>query len=181
MLYYPQLTTGSVSQFPVRRDSTMRTITNRLASGYTIRMADTGAQKVQWQLRYTDLTDGERSSIETLFEAAEGQLNTFTFLDPTDNLLLWSEDWTQAVWTADPLLQVTGGVGDPSGGNAGIQLTNTAQTTQQVVQTTSGPSSFVYCYSVYARSSAPATIQMVVTATGQTVFTAVTTSSAWTR
>jgi len=181
MLYYPQLTTGSIAQFPVKRGTNMRTVANQLASGYTIRMADTGAQKVQWQLRYSELTDGERSSIESLFEAAEGQLNTFTFLDPTDNLLLWSEDWTQAVWTADPLLQVTGGVGDPSGGNAGIQLTNTAQTTQQVVQTTSGPSSFVYCYSVYARSSAPATIQMVVTATGQTVFTAVTTSSAWTR
>lgn len=159
----------------------MRTVANQLASGFTIRMADTGAQKVQWQLRYSDLTDGERSAIEGLFEAAGGQLNTFTFLDPTDNLLLWSEDWTQAVWTADPLLQVAGGVADPFGGNAGIQLTNTAQTTQQIVQTTGGPSSFVYCYSVYVRSAVPASIQLVAAATGQTVFTAVTTSASWTR
>ncbi len=181
MLYYPQLSTGSVSQFPVRRGSQMRTIANQLASGYTIRMADTGTQKVQWQLRYTDLTDGERSSIETLFNAAEGQLNTFTFLDPTDNLLLWSEDWTQSAWTADPLLQVAGGVADPFGGNGAMQLTNTAQTTQQIVQSTDAPSSFVYCFSVYVRSSSPATIQLVVTATGQTFLTAVATGSAWTR
>src|SRR5271163_4783597 len=130
MLYYPQLTTGAISQFPVTRNTNMRTVANQLPCGYTIRMADTGTQKVQWQLRYSDLTDGERSSIESLFEAAEGQLNTFTFLDPTGNVLMWSEDWTQAVWTADPLLQVTAGVADPLGGSAAMQLTNTAQTTQ---------------------------------------------------
>jgi hypothetical protein len=181
MLYYPQLTTGAVSQFPVTRGINMRTVANQLPSGYTIRMADTGAQKVQWRLQYSSLTDGERSSIESLFEASQGQLDTFTFLDPVDNLLVWSEDWTQTVWTADPLLQVTGGVQDALGGSSAMQLTNTAQTTQQIVQNTSGPSGFVYCYSVYVRSAVPATIQLVVTATGQTALTAVTTSSSWTR
>jgi len=159
----------------------MRTVANQLASGFTIRMEDIGAQKVQWQLRYSSLTDGERSSIESLFEASEGQLNTFTFLDPTDNLLMWSEDWTQAVWTADPLLQVIGGVSDPMGGNDAMQLTNTAQTTQQIVQTTGGPSSFLYCFSVYVRSAVPATIQLVLTATGQTSLIPVTTGSSWLR
>jgi hypothetical protein len=181
VLYYPQLTTGSIAQFPVTRTVNLRTIANQLPSGFTIRMADTGAQKVQWRLVYSDLTDGERSSLESLFEASEGQLNTFTFLDPTDNLLKWSEDWTQAVWTPDPLLQVTGGVADPLGGSAAMQLTNTGQTTQQIIQNTSGPSSFVYCYSVYVRSNVPATIQLVVTATGQTTLTAVTTRASWTR
>jgi hypothetical protein len=181
MLYYPQLTTGSVAQFPVTRTVNMRTVANQLPSGFTIRMADTGSQKVQWRLVYSDLTDGERSSIESLFEAAQGQLNTFTFLDPTGNLLMWSEDWTQAVWTPDPLLQVAGGVSDPLGGSAAIQLTNTAQTTQQIIQNTSGPSSFRYCYSVYVRSVVPATIQLVVTATGQAALTPVTTGTSWMR
>src|SRR5271170_7124501 len=127
MLYYPQLTTGAVSQFPVIRSTNMRTVANQLASGFTIRMTDTGAQKAQWRLRYASLTDGERGSIESLFEAAEGQLNTFTFLDPTDNLLMWSEDWTQPVWVADPLLHVTGGQADPFGGSDAMQLTNTGE------------------------------------------------------
>lgn len=181
MLYYPQLTTGAISQFPIRRGTNMRTVVNQLASGYTIRMADTGAQKLQWQLRYSGLTDGERSAIEGLFAAAQGQLNTFTFLDPTDNLLRWSEDWTQTVWTADPLLQLTGGVEDPFGGNSAMQITNTAQAAQQVVQSTGGPSSFVYCYSMYVRSSVPATIQLVVTATGESALTPIMTNASWTR
>jgi hypothetical protein len=181
MLYYPQLTTGAVSQFPVTRNTYMRTVSNQLPSGYSIRMADTGAQKVQWRLRYSGLTDSEVTSIESLFEASEGQLNTFTFLDPTDNLLMWSEDWTQAVWAPDPLLQVTPGVADPLGGSDAMQLTNIAEATQQILQNTNGPSSFVYCYSVYLRSAVPATIQLVVTATGQTVLTPITTGASWTR
>jgi hypothetical protein len=181
MLYYPQLTTGAITQFPVTRTVNMRTAANQLPSGFTIRMADTGAQKVQWRLVYSDLTDGERASLEGLFEASAGQLNTFTFLDPTDNLLMWSEDWTQSVWTPDALLQVAGGVADPLGDSAAMQLTNTAQTTQQIVQNTSGPSSFVYCFSVYVRSNVPAAIQLVVTATGQTTLTAVTTGASWKR
>lgn len=181
MLYYPQLTTGAVAQFPVTRSTNLRTIVNQLPSGFTIRMSDTGDEKVQWRLRYSSLTDNERTSIENLFEACEGQLNTFTFLDPTDNLLTWSEDWTQPVWDADPLLQVAGGVADALGGSDAMQLTNTAQTTQQIVQSTSGPSSFLYSFSVYVRSNVPATIQLVVTTTGQTSLTEVTTGTSWTR
>ncbi len=159
----------------------MRTVANQLPGGYAIRTADTGAQKVQWRLQYSSLTDSERSFIEGLFESSQGQLETFTFLDPTGNLLMWSEDWTQGVWTADPLLQVTGGVEDPLGGSDAMQLTNTAQATQHVLQNISGPSAFVYCYSVYVRSAVPTTIQLVVTATGQTALTTVTTASSWKR
>ena len=31
MLYYPQLTTGAMSQFPVTRSTNMRTVANQLA------------------------------------------------------------------------------------------------------------------------------------------------------
>ena len=75
----------------------------------------------------------------------------------------------------------TGGVPDPLGGNDAMQLTNTAQTTQQIIQNTSGPSAFVYCYSVYVRAVRTCTIQLVVTATGQTALTAVNTGASWTR
>jgi len=181
MLYFPQLATGAVSQFPVTRNARLRTVSNELPGGYAIRMPDPGLQKVQWRLRYTALTDGERAAMESLFAASEGQLNTFVFLDPTANLLQWSEDWTHSVWAADPLLQVSGGIADPLGGTGATQLTNIAQTTQQIVQNTSGPSSFVYCYSLYVRSAVPTTIQLVRTATGQTLLTPVTTTSSWAR
>ena len=81
------------------------------------------------------------------------------------------------MWTADPLLQVDGWSRRIRWGAAArCKLTNTAQTTQQIVQNTNGPSAFVYCYSVYVRSAVPATIQLVVTTTGQTALTPVTTS-----
>ncbi len=181
MLYYPQLTTGAVSQFPVTRSVDMRTVANQLPSGFTIRMSDPGWQKVQWRLGYSGLTDGERSSIENLFDASEGQLNTFTFLDPMANLLAWSEDWTQAVWTASPLLQVTSGAADPFGNSNAMQLTNTGETTQQIVQNIAGPSDFVYCYSVYVQSTVPTTIQLVQITTGQTILTPVIAAASWTR
>jgi hypothetical protein len=181
MLYYPQLTSGSVSQFPVARHTNMRTFINELPDGSTLRMADTGAQTVQWQLTYASLTDAETASIQAVFDAAVGRLNTFTFLDPTDNLLMWSEDWTQAVWTADPMLRVATGVQDPFGTTSALQLTNTAQANQRIVQVTGGPSWFQYCYSVYLRSDAASSVQLVISANGQDSLTEASVQPTWTR
>ncbi len=91
-------------------------------------MADPNDGSMRWQLQYSGLTDAEWGSIEELFEAAEGRLTTFTFLDPIDNLFVWSENWTNLVWTADPLLQLVSGVQDPLGTTNAMQVTNTAQT-----------------------------------------------------
>src|ERR1700682_2104067 len=123
MLYYPQLASGALCQLPIKTRTRLRTVSNELPSGDNIRMTDPGIATVRWRLQYAGLTDGERSSIEQLFEAAEGQLTTFTFLDPTDNLLLWSDDYTKSVWTVDPLLNVTTGSADPLGGNGAMQMT----------------------------------------------------------
>lgn len=138
-------------------------------------------QKVQWRLRYSGLTDGERTSIETLFEGSQGQLNTFTLLDPTNNLLTWSEDWTQSIWTADPMLQVSGGFSDPMGGTDAMQITNTGQAIQQVIQNIAAPSWYEYAYSVYVMSTVTATVQLVVTAASETTLTPITTNATWTR
>jgi hypothetical protein len=181
MLYYPQLSSGVVSQYPINRRTTLRTITNTLASGDNIRMSDPGSAVVGWQLQYSNLTDAEWTSLEQLFEAAEGKLTTFTFLDPMDNLLNWSEDWTKPVWTADPLLQVSAGIADPFGGTGAVQLTNTAQTTQRVVQSIAAASWFQYCYSIYLRSNAPTTVQILFSATGQESLIQFLVSSSWTR
>ena|ERR1700680_729923 len=181
MLYYPQLSSGSVCQFPLTRRTATRTLTNDLLDGNSVRMADSSAGLVRWQLRYSNLTDHEWSSIEQLFGAAEGRLNTFTFLDPADNLLMWSEDWTKPQWTADPLLQFSSGLQDPFGGSNAMQITNASQTTQRVVQLTNAPSCFQYCYSVYLRSDVPATLQLVKTTTGQDLLTAIPIGPTWRR
>jgi hypothetical protein len=181
MLYYPQLTTGSLSQFPVSRAMQLRTITNQMLGGDGIRAADGGAAVVRWQLEYSGLTDAEWTSIYQLFVAVEGRLGTFTFLDPTDNLLLWSEDWTQRVWGPDPLIAVGGGVSDPLGGNNGMQITNNAQTTQRIMQATAGPGWFRYSFSVFLKSDDACTVQLVQSTTGQDWFSSVNVGTTWTR
>jgi len=136
---------------------------------------------VRWQLQYLGLTDGERASLEQLFESAEGRLTAFTFLDPTDNLLMWSEDYSKSVWTVDPLLQVISGIADPFGGTAAVQLTNTAQAEQSAAQSIAAASWFQYCFSVYLRSDIPSTIQLVLSAASQELRSAIAVSTVWTR
>lgn len=181
MLFYPQLTNGAVSQLPVSHRTSIRTLSNELAGGNTIRMGDSSAGSVQWQLQYTGITDAEWATIEQLFEAAEGRLTSFTFLDPTANLLMWSEDWTKPVWTADPMLQAVTGSQDPLGGSNAVQLTNTSQSTQRIVESIAAPSWFQYCFSVYLRSDAPSVVQMVMSASGQDSLTPISTGPAWAR
>jgi Conserved hypothetical protein 2217 (DUF2460) len=161
MLYYPQLASGSISQYPVKRTNRRRTIVNVLANGSDLRMEDSGAAQVGWDLSYAHVTTGEFASIQALFDAVEGRLNTFTFVDPTDNLLNWTEDFSQSNWTVDPLLQASAAVQDPFGGTGAAQMTNTAQVAQRIGQTIAAASSFQYCFSLYLRSDAPCTVQMV--------------------
>ncbi len=181
MLYYPQLSTGVVSQFPVKRRATIRTVSNQLLSGDSIRLSDPGATMTRWQLTYAGLTDDEWSSLEQLFEATEGQLGSFIFLDPTDNLLLWSEDWTKPAWTADPMLQISAGIADALGGNSAMRITNMSQTTQQIVQNIGGASWFQYCCSIYLRCDTPSTVQILMSATGQESVSEFPVASSWTR
>jgi len=181
VLYYPQLTSGAVSQLPITQRLSIRTVSNELSGGDTIRMVDSNDGIVRWQLQYSNLIDAEWSSIEQLFEAAEGRLTTFTFLDPTDNLLMWSEDCTKSVWTADPMLEIVTGMPDPFGASNAMQLTNTSQTTLRIIQSIAGASWFQYCFSVYLRSDASSVVQIVASANGHDLLTAVSCGPSWTR
>ena len=111
MLVYPQLTTGALSQFPIQRKRTLRTVTNVAADGSRVVYADPAGGTVEWRLAYTDLSDAEIAGLQAFHTAAEGSLNSFTFVDPAANLLLWSEDLTNQCWVLAPLLTVEAGVG----------------------------------------------------------------------
>ena len=58
------------------------------------------------------------------------------------------------------LLTLTGSAADPLGGNNAWQLANTGAATQVLTQTLNVPVSYTYCFSVYAFSSQPSTIQL---------------------
>lgn len=145
-LIFPQLSTGAMVQFPIRKSLVRRTVLNRLSDGSTIRLADPDASYIIWDLRYRGLNDKERADLEHFFEKTEGPLKTFLFLDPCSNLLVWSEQLEKEVWTVDSLLRAErdGGV---------LRLTNTAQDVQTVTQTVPVPAAYTYCFSAFLRSS----------------------------
>jgi hypothetical protein len=124
-------------------------------------MADPGAAAVNWSLSYSHLTAAELSALQQLFANSYGRWRTFGFLDPTDNLLNWSEDLSQAEWEPGPLLTLTGGIADPLGGASGWQVINTAQADQTILQTLAIPSSYQYCFSAYVQAAVPCSFDLV--------------------
>lgn len=161
MLVYPQLTTGALSQFPVRKQRRLRTVINRAADGSVIKLADANAERDEWSLQYTGLSDAELAALQQFFTAAEGSLNGFTFLDPSANLLAWSDHLDNAVWVAGPQLTLAGGVQDPAGGTSGWHLTNAGAGAQNISQTLGAPAGYQYCLSAYVRAAQPASATLL--------------------
>lgn len=156
-MIYPQLSSGALSQFPTRKRRQTRTVVNRTADGRVIKLPDVAAQATEWNLQYAGLSDIELATLQDFFEAMEGSLNGFTFLDPCGNLFAWSDDLSQTEWQKDPFLTVTSGVSDPSGGQDAWQLSNSGGAIQGISQILNAPGGYVYCLSVYARAAQPTT------------------------
>jgi hypothetical protein len=151
MLYYPQLTTGTLVHYPLRKTLQKRTILNECLDSRTVKLEDAGANSLQWDLSYSGLSAPEWSAIEALFQASEGRLQRFVFLDPTDNLLRWSETLTSGVWQKDALLQLSAGVSDPAGSTRATRVTNAGPVSEELSQSVEAAGWFQYCFSVYAR------------------------------
>ncbi|MGA3023972.1 MAG: hypothetical protein ABSF98_04305 [Bryobacteraceae bacterium] len=154
MLIFPQLRSGAVAQLPLQRSEDYRTLRNVLSDGSIIQMSDVGFARVGWTLKFTDLAADEAQALQSLFQSAEGRLNTFSFVDPSANLLCWSEDLTRPSWSTDPQLALSG-VQDAFGGASGTQITNGAAVAQSISQTTNAPAALQYCFSAYLRSDGP--------------------------
>ncbi len=161
MDYFPQLASGAVGQFPLRRTRVTRTINNALPGGQSIRLADPWGQGTEWQLAYSELTDGEREVLEGFFSRMEGRLNAFTFLDPAGNLLKWSEDLAREEWQRDPLLSLSQGIADPLRTTRAWRISNGGGAAQAIAQTLNIPGWYYYCLSLYARSVEAAQVTLM--------------------
>jgi len=152
MAHFPQMSSAATGQYPIHKRRIERTIINQLPDGHTVKFADAGAQQIDWQLTFQDLTDSEIAALQQFFLACEGQLNGFTFLDPLDNLLVWSEALNEAAWEASTLLQLTPGIDDPTGGANATRVVNPTGSDLSVQQSVSAPGELVYCFSAFIRS-----------------------------
>jgi hypothetical protein len=134
---------------------------NVLADRTTIKLADPEGEITEWQLEYTGLSDDEVTALQRYFAATEGCLNIFTFLDPTANLLAWSDQLDNAVWTKAPLLTITGEVADPVGGTSAWRLSNSGAGPQSISQTLQAPGGYMYCSSLYGRCPQTTTVTLL--------------------
>src|SRR5436309_7789297 len=111
---------------PLAREVRFTSRLNRLSGGSELRTQDQIAPLFRWNLKIGPIGDAELSEIETFHAARGGAYESFVFLDPLDNLLRWSEDFSQFPWQkSNPsALQVSSGISDPLGGSAAQTLGN---------------------------------------------------------
>lgn len=160
-LYFPQLATGALAQFPIRKTRLARTIKNVLQDGSMILFSDPTGGHLVWELGYSDLSTTDMAALQTLFAACSGSFRSFTFIDPTDNILTSSSDLRAPVWQPSSLIQIIPGAEDPVGGTAAFRLTNTAATNQEIGQSLPIPANYQYCFSLYAMSTEPAQLILI--------------------
>src|SRR5215213_6561827 len=63
MLCFPQLSTGSIAQYPIEKRRLSRTVVNEASDGSRVKLADPGARAIEWTLAFESLSDEERSAL----------------------------------------------------------------------------------------------------------------------
>jgi hypothetical protein len=180
MLYFPQLSTGAMGQYPIQKRRRSRTVLNESLDGSRIKLADASAASVEWVLGFQTLTDSERDALAQFHGTVEGRLLDFTFLDPADNLLCWSEKLDETVWSRNLLLVVTLGIADPNGGTNATRIVNTGAGPLAIQQVVNGPGWFHYAFSLQARSAVPQQIKLIRSTVSASQFSTYQIGPAWT-
>lgn len=180
-LFFPQLSSGALAQYPIKKSRFARTIKNVLPDGSMILYADPAGARLVWQMIYTELSTADLEALQNHFNACVGSYHGFTFIDPTDNMLVSSSDLISAAWTTPSLVQLSTGLPDPDGGTAAFTVINTGQTTEQISQTLNVPASYQYCFSLYATSNQPAELTLIRQGPSAQQRTTAVIGPAWTR
>lgn len=176
---FPQLSTGAIAQYPYQTDIRFRTVRHEGPNGGAIAFADVSHEERSWDLTLEELSSEEWAALEQLFVDVGGSLRGFTFLDPSSNLLAWSEDLEQDAW-ANAGAGLTAGQGDPLGGNRATTLT-AGGGGATVSQTIDAPGDYRYAASVWARTSSAGAGLRVANGQGSEQFTAFAADGVWRR
>ncbi len=159
MSAFPQIGSGSITQFPVRRSRKWRSISNRMENSETIQLPDATAGQIDWQFSMQELSDAEVATLNSFFVAAQGQFAPFLLIDPMANLLGWSEDLSRPDWQLGLMTQ-SAGAGDPLGTTRASTLTNGNPGAQTLQQTLGVPGEYVACFSAWISSNAGGTVTL---------------------
>ncbi len=154
-LFFPQLNTGAVAQYPIRKVALTRTISNVLPGGDILVYPDDAASRTTWNWEYAGLTDDELGRLQNFFDLCAGPLKSFTFLAPTGNLLSSSSSFQASAWQLSSAITLIGESAGPLSTATASTLINNAQTVQELEQTLNVPGNYSYCYSLYVSSVTP--------------------------
>jgi hypothetical protein len=178
MIFFPQLATEALVQYPLRKRVLRPAIRNILADGTSIEIPDFRANQTFWRLQYSGLSDAERAVIESFLDEVRGRLKTFVFVEPCTNLLRWSDRPGEAPWVADPLIQVAES-GEVLSGSKVHRIVNSAQSTQLLKQVVATPGNYRYCFSLDLRAMAPSVVEIKISSGGASVGMQIVTAAHW--
>jgi hypothetical protein len=149
---------------PLARESRFTSRINRTPDFTEIRAQDQTGPLFLWNLQLGPLTDADAATLQNFYAACNGGYQSFAFLDPLDNLLQWSEDFTQACWqkTSPSSFGITSGGSDPLGGSGAQTLSNTTAAVNTVSQSLAvNPQGLTLTASVWLLGSgAPITLRV---------------------
>lgn len=156
---YPVLDGGVTSQWPIRKATFVANLIERTASGRLWIRHRAEGSRAEWLLSYRGLSQEEAQRLEQFFQDQGGALQSFTFVDPTANLLVDSEDLSTAGWSKPGTLSISE-LAQETGRGRQWQVTNygaLAELDQSVLV----PEGAHVCFSVELRSAAAAGIEVI--------------------
>jgi hypothetical protein len=160
-LFFPQLLSGALAQYPLRRARYGRSIKNVLPSGDLIVSPDPWATVLEWELSYSALAAADLEALQTLFQACAGPLRAFSFIDPVDNMLAGSAAFAPPFWNIPGPISIVPGAPDPMGTVSAFVFTNSGQAPLAVTQSLNVPASYQYCFSAYVFSNQSSAVTLV--------------------
>ncbi|HNY39434.1 MAG TPA: hypothetical protein PKJ41_03535 [Bryobacteraceae bacterium] len=160
MAHFPQLESGCMGQYPLRRTLSLRTYSSESPGGKRRAAFDAGGSTVRWKLPLTGLSESEAEAIQGLFQASDGRRRSFMFVDPFANLLGGTDDLAGTLWEKGPGVVVAGGVRGPDGQAEACSLANTSGVWSGVSQALAIPEAMNYCMSAWVRSAGGGSVKL---------------------
>ena len=84
MATFPALKTSAVAQYPATRYVRFQNQTVRFVDGTEQRYRDAAGALHRWEIRLSELDEGEMAALEEFFSANQGAFDRFAFTDPWD-------------------------------------------------------------------------------------------------
>ena len=84
MASFPSLKTGAVAQYPATRRIRYQNQALRFLDGTEQRYRDSEGPLRRWEIRLSQLDEGEMAAFEEFFTANQGAFGSFAFTDPSD-------------------------------------------------------------------------------------------------